>query len=305
MTDAEPAPSIRGRRRHRAVRWRMPWLAFGIAVIFVLGAAVLLAPTIANWFSQLEQAHQLSSLGDDVAELEPTARERAIAAAHDYNAALIGGALVGANERIPTSEGTASIAGYDELLRADSRGLMARLRIPGIGVDLPVYHGTSDEVLETGLGHLEGTALPVGGVGTRSVITGHRGLASSELFTHLDQVEAGDVFTIEVFGEVLSYRVVETEVVAPDDTRAVYPDANRDLVTLVTCTPLGINSHRILVTGQRVLPTPERDLARAGDPPTIPGFPWWIVILSLVVLAASTYVALAGRTSRRHPSSTT
>ncbi len=159
----------------------------------------------------------------------------------------------------------------------------------------------TDDVLERGTGHLEGTALPVGGASTHAVLTGHRGLATAELFTHLDRVAVGDTFTIEVFGEVLSYRVSVTRVVAPEDTETLYPQTGRDLVTLVTCTPLGINSHRILVTGERILPTPVDDVAAAGARPDIPGFPWWAVILGAVVLALAAYVWAAGRQSADGP----
>ncbi|AYF97565.1 class C sortase [Protaetiibacter intestinalis] len=278
----------------------MPWLAFATVVIFVLGTLVFLAPTIANWFSQVEQAHRITELDDGVEDLSTTAREHAIEQARRYNTTLVGGAVVAANERIPQSAGGSDSAdlGYDQLLRADSEGLMARIKIPVIGVDLPVYHGTDDATLEEGIGHLEGTALPVGGVGTRSVLTGHRGLATSELFTNLDKVQIGDTFTIEVFGEVLTYQVVTTEVVEPEDSKALYPVADRDLVTLVTCTPLGINSHRILVTGERILPTPQDDVDAAGNPPTIPGFPWWMVILGAVLVLATVYVYLSGRPRR-------
>lgn len=279
----------------------MPWLAFATGLVFFVGTSVLMAPTVANWFSQVAQANDIAHLGDEVEDLGPTALERAIADARVYNTTLVGGAVVAANERIPMpadSVGSASHLEYDQLLRADSIGLMARIRIPVIGVDLPVYHGTSDETLAQGVGHLEGTALPVGGVGTRSVLTGHRGLATSELFSNLDKVGVGDTFTVEVFGEVLTYRVISTEVVDPDDSKALYPDPDRDLLTLVTCTPLGINSHRILVTGERVLPTPIEDTAAAGDPPTIPGFPWWIVILGAVLVLVCVYVAISGRPRR-------
>ena len=300
------AGNIRHRRApRRERRWRMPWLAFSTAFVFLLGATVLLAPTIANWFSQVEQAGELTRLSDGVHDLGARTRAAAVADARAYNATLVGGAVVAADARLPVSEDlgeTVDPSGlvYDELLRADGLGLMARIKIPVIGVDLPVFHGTDDATLEEGVGHLEGTALPVGGVGTRAVLTAHRGLATSELFTNLDRVELGDTFTIEVFGEVLSYRVVGTEVVDPSDSRALYPDANRDLVTLVTCTPLGINSHRILVTGERVLPTPARDVADAGGPPTIPGFPWWMVILGAVLVIDVVYVGLSGRQRKAH-----
>ncbi len=293
---------IRHRRvASRARRWRMPWLAFGTAVVFLVGAVVLLAPTAANWFSQVEQAQEITRLADGVEDLGARTLAQALEQARTYNATLVGGAVVAADEHIPTSSeviGDEARLDYAQLLRADADGLMARIKIPVIGVDLPVYHGTSEATLEEGVGHLEGTALPVGGVGTRAVLTGHRGLATSELFTNLDRVQLGDTITVEVFGEVLSYRVVTTEVVEPSDSRALYPDANRDLLTLVTCTPLGINSHRILVTGERLLPTPAGDLAEAGGPPTIPGFPWWMVILGAVLTTSVVYVAISGRVRR-------
>ncbi|QEO10763.1 class C sortase [Protaetiibacter larvae] len=285
----------------------MPWLAFATAVVFFVGAVVLLAPSIANWFSQVEQASHISDLASEVHDLGADTLRQELADARAYNTTLVGGAVVAANERIPlpaTAPSRADSRSYDELLMADSLGLMARIKIPRIGVDLPVYHGTSDATLEQGVGHLEGTALPVGGVGTRSVLTGHRGLATSELFTNLDKVRLGDTFTIEVFGEVLSYRVIASEVVQPEDSQALYPDPDRDLLTLVTCTPLGINSHRILLTGERVLPTPIGDVASAGNPPTIPGFPWWIVILSIVLVMGVAYVAYAGRAPRRRHTAT-
>ena len=188
--------TIRHRQASAARRgWRMPWLAFATAVVFFLGTVVLLAPTIANWFSQVEQASEITQLSREVDELGPDWRTDSLRDARAYNTTLTGGALVGAGERIPqTAEEPVEVDDfvYDELLRADSHGLMARIKIAVIGVDLPVYHGTDDATLEEGVGHLEGTALPVGGEGTRSVLTGHRGLATSELFTHLDKVQIGE-----------------------------------------------------------------------------------------------------------------
>ena len=181
------------------------------------------------------------------------------------------------------------------MLAGDADGLMARIKIPSIKLDLPIYHGTSEDVLERGIGHLEGTALPVGGQSTHSVVTGHRGLATSELFSKLNEVEVDDTFTIEVFGELLSYRVIETLVVEPQDTESLLIRPGKDLMTLVTCTPLGINSHRILVTGERVIPTPQADLDAAGDAPDVPGFPWWMFAAGGVVVGAGTYVYISGR----------
>ena len=233
--------------------WHMPWLAFVTAFVFFTGTVVFLLPTIANWFSQLEQAHAITDLSGEVHDFgaeslarsplrslgRTTRRSRAVHWSPRTNASR-------SPRRMWPPRATSTTT---QILAADARGLMARIKIPVIGVDLPIYHGTAEETLKEGVGHLEGTALPVGGIGTRSVLTAHRGLATSELFTNLDKVQIGDTFTIEVFGEVLTYRVITIEVVAPEDSKALYPDSDRDLVTLVTCTPLGINSHRILVTG--------------------------------------------------------
>ena len=140
-------------------------------------------------------------------------------------------------------------SGYWEMLNTNPDGIMARLSVPSIDVDLPIYHGTSDAVLEHGVGHLQGTSLPVGGVDTHSVLTAHTGLAKATLFSNLKDVEIGDTFTISVFGEVLTYEVVETQTILPAETGSLIIQGDRDIVTLVTCTPLGINTHRYLVTG--------------------------------------------------------
>ncbi|MBD3758189.1 MAG: class C sortase [Microbacterium sp.] len=276
---------------------RVSGLSVVIALIGLAGAALLLYPSAAAWFTQLQQSQQIDEYTDSIGALSAEHRVEEIQRAEEYNQALIGGtSVLAAGERKPQSEvDAAAHADYADLLHADDLGLMARLKIPAINVDLPIYHGTSDDVLEHGVGHLEGTALPVGGESTHAVLTGHRGLATSELFTHLDLLTMGDTFTIEVFGEVLTYRIIDTRIVAPDDTETLRPQRGNDLVTLVTCTPLGINSHRILVTGERILPTPVKDVSDAGRHPDVPGFPWWAVTFGGVVILLGVYVTVAGR----------
>lgn len=277
--------------------WRLPRTALITALIALLGLLLLLYPSVASWVTQYYQSKLIVAVDEAVNAGPESELAYEIGRARDYNEALTGGALVAANTNVP--EGQGAISGdfdYSSLLRASDSGVMARLKITAIGVDLPVYHGTSDTTLEKGVGHLEGTALPVGGVDMHSVLTAHRGLPSADLFNRLDEVEEGDTFTIEVFGEVLKYRVFDTRVVEPDETESLYPVYGRDLVTLVTCTPLGINSHRILVTGERVTPTPIEDIENAGSVPDIPGFPWWAVGLGGGVLLLSAYVWRMGRT---------
>lgn len=280
----------------------MPWISLAIAVVSLIGAGLLLFPTVVSWFSQYEQSQRIDGLTDDVSDLGAATLEEELERARAYNAEIIGGgANLLANERLPIADEPDQEGEYERLLSADDEGLMARLKIPSITVDLPISHGTSSEVLEHGVGHLEGTALPVGGASTHSVLTAHRGLATSELFTHLDRVQLDETFTIEVFGEVLTYRVVDTRIVEPEQTETLFPVEGKDLVTLVTCTPLGVNSHRILVTGERVVPTPQGDLDAAGQRPEIPTFPWWAVIAVGVVVVASGYVWLSGRPPRPRP----
>ncbi|MBN9106244.1 MAG: class C sortase [Propionibacteriaceae bacterium] len=288
-------------------RWRPAPLSLVAAAVAWLGLAVLLYPSVANWFSEVQQSKIITSYTEEVdAGVDPPAA-RQLQLAHDYNAALSSGALLEANERLPTGEGTSTDASldYDDILRVDTTGVMARVRIPGIGVDLPVYHGTSDETLLQGVGHLQGTSLPVGGEGTHAVLTAHRGLATAALFTDLNQVVVGDTFSIVVFDQVLTYQVVRTIVVEPDETEALRPVEGKDLVTLVTCTPLGINSQRILVTGERVIPTPVKDVEAAAAKPDIPGFPWWIVLLGAGSALVGLYAWRSGyppRSRRLSPS---
>ena len=282
-------------RAARSGRWRLSRSSLIPATLALAGMIVFSYPTIASWISQYNQSRVVADYSAAVDRTSPDAATQ-LANAHAYNDALSVGAVLQANTNVPTGAGEAGeqSLSYDQILDVNGAGLMARLKIPAIDLDLPVYHGTADQTLLEGLGHLEGTSLPVGGPGTRSVITGHRGLANAVMFTNLDRVETGDTFVIEVFGEVLTYRVVETKVVEPEQTEELRAEPDRDLVTLVTCTPLGINTHRILVTGERILPTPAEDLAAAGSPPDVPGFPWWAVILAGGVVLIGLYVWRAG-----------
>lgn len=293
-----PPPMLTRRERRRQRRWRLSALPLLVALAITAGTALLLYPAAAAWFTAVEQSQEIDKLTRGINDLgAETLRER-LAAAREYNQGLSGGgAAIAANERLPLANEPPSDVEreYLSILRGDSEGLMARIRIPSIKVDLPIYHGTSDAVLEHGIGHLEGTALPVGGLSTHSVVTGHRGLATSELFTNLNKIVVNDTFTVEVFGEVLTYRVTETIVVAPEDTESLFIQPGKDLMTLVTCTPLGINSHRILVTGERIIPTPLSDIDASGETPDVPGFPWWMFIAGGVILGAGTYVWVSGR----------
>lgn len=255
----------------------------------------LLLPSVPLLVADLARtSHPLSAYAN-ISTMGGLGNSERLALAHEYNRLLSTGAItVGGESRTPTTD--AAVEGaldYAEMLKLPG-GAMGRLKIPSIDVDLPIYHGTSDETLGKGVGHLEGTSLPVGGIDTHAVLSAHRGLASATMFDNLDKLDTGDTFVVEVAGEVLTYRVFETQVVDPGDTQTVLPRAGLDIVTLVTCTPLGINTHRILVTGERITPTPIKDIEAAGAVPDIPGFPWWALILPVSMLVVGLYVWRSG-----------
>lgn len=264
-------------------------------VVFAMAAATVLVYTpAAQWLADVNQSLVVDRYPGEVANADP-APALQLEEARRYNAALSSGAILAAEANVPQGDGSGGDdIDYDRLLRTPS-GVMARIQIPGLHVDLPVYHGTSDETLRRGAGHLEGTSLPVGGEGTHAVITAHRGLPEATLFTDLDRLRVGDRFTITVFGDVLTYRVVETRVVDPADTESVRPEPGRDLLTLVTCTPLGINSHRILVTGERETPVPPAVLADASADAGGAGFPWWLVAYLAALALIAAYGLRVGR----------
>lgn len=240
----------------------------------------MLYPTGAAWVSQYNQSNIINDQTQATSEEAKSALEAQLEAASSYNSALRASATLESNANVATGTGYSGGAlNYWDLLNASPTGTMARLRIPSIDLDLPVYHGTSESTLQKGVGHLQGTSLPVGGQGTRAVLTGHRGLANATMFTHLDRVKKGDQIVVGLFGEVLTYEVVDIVVVDPEDTEEIRPDPRRDLLTLVTCTPLGVNTQRILITGERINPTPSDQMAAMTHGPDIPGFPWWILIL--------------------------
>lgn len=289
-----PAPahhvSNSGRRR-----WKFSQASIIPALILLASFTALIYPHAAMWLSQYHMSQVAAEYAQLVTHAIPAPHEQ-LARARDYNKKLSMGAIYEANTNIPTSHAENSNISYryDDELKANNDGLMARLRIKKIDLDLPVYHGTSDATLLKGLGHLRGTSLPVGGTSTRSVITGHRGLASAEMFTRLDEVGKGDTFTVEVFNEILTYRVIEKIVVNPDETKKILAVPGKDLMTLITCTPLGINTQRILLTGERMVPTPLADKALLGKKPEIPRFPWWTVYSVASLLVVLAYIWWAG-----------
>lgn len=256
--------------------WRPGLLTWIIVVIGLGGLGAGLYPAAAAWISSHNQARVIEDARAQLQNLKVPPAEQ-IRDAHMYNDALIAGVELNPNGNVPVSAGSLAETelNYTDMLHADDNGLMGRIKVPSIGIDLPLYHGTSEATLLRGAGHLKGSHLPVGGASTRSVITAHRGLASAAMFTNLDRLKEGETFSVETLGEVFVYRVFDIQVIDPDDTDSLRALPGEDLVTLVTCTPLGINSQRIVVTGKRVIPTPVAARNDIGSTPIAPGFPWW------------------------------
>ena len=218
-----------------------------LAVLFVVSLGVILYPLIANYLSEKKRSLIETQYTEAIKQMDTTALDEARAEAKEYNKTL-----VTIPEKPFTKDALIKAAeSYDTLLNVREDGLMGYVEIPAIGVNLPIYHGTEESTLDRGVGHLLGSSLPVGGTGTHCVLTGHSGLAGQKMFSDLNLLKEGDIFFLRVLGQTLAYKVVEIYTVLPEDTGKLTIDAGRDLCTLVTCTPYGVNSHRLLIRGER------------------------------------------------------
>ena len=215
-----------------------------LILIFLVGLSVMLYPTVSDYINQKNQSRAVASYSEEVENLSDVDYQAYFDAADDYNRRLA--------ETPDAFYRPEQVSGYTDTLDVSGTGIMGYITIPKIGVELPIYHGTSDGVLQVAAGHLEGSSLPVGGAGTHAVISAHRGLPSAKLFTNLDELEAGDTFTITVLDRVLTYEVDQISIVLPTETDLLQPVEGKDYVTLMTCTPYGINTHRLLVRGKRI-----------------------------------------------------
>ena len=216
-----------------------------LALVFLAGLSLLLYPTVSDYWNSFHASRAVAAYAQEVADLNGAEYDALLEAARDYNV------------RVPERSNTFALteaeqAEYQSLLNMDGTGIMGYIEIPNIKLSLPIYHGTEESVLQIAVGHLDWSALPVGGEGTHCVLSGHRGLPSAKLFTNLDQLREGDTFTLRVLDEVLCYEVDQIRIVEPQDTDALLPEPGQDLCTLVTCTPYGVNTHRLLVRGHRI-----------------------------------------------------
>ena len=216
-----------------------------ITVIAILiGIGLLLYPTVSDWWNQRHMSHAIAGYTEAVEGMSAEDYARYRDAAQEYNEYLQ--TCVG---RFTPSEDESEW--YRSLLNVTSDGIMAYIKIPKIDINLPIYHSVDSAVLQVAIGHLEGSSLPVGGEGVHTVLSGHRGLTSAKLFTHLDELEIGDAFSITVLGETLNYTIDNNDTVLPEEMDGLAIEGDKDYCTLVTCTPYGVNTHRLLVRGVR------------------------------------------------------
>lgn len=215
-----------------------------LILVLIAGLSLLIYPSLSNYWNSFTQSQVIVDYTKQIENLDEEKYDRIIAEAAAYNESLIGRR----NHYLLDDEQKAE---YNELLNISGIGIMGYIEIPSISCTLPVYHGTSDAVLQIAVGHLDWTSLPVGGESTHCVLSGHRGLPSAKLFTDLDKVAVGDTFVLRILDEVLTYEVDQILIVEPHETEALLIEEGKDYCTLVTCTPYAINTHRILVRGER------------------------------------------------------
>ncbi len=213
-------------------------------IILLVGLSVMLYPIVSNWWNQNMASHTIKNYSETVAEFDDTKLRELLDEAYSYNQSL--------NKLYNPLSNHEALENYNDVLDVSGTGIMGVIKIPCINVELPIYHGTSESVLQIAVGHIEGSSLPVGGESTHSLLSGHRGLPSAKLFSDLDKMVKGDTFTISILDEVLTYEVENIYIVLPHEVDKLTVIPGEDYVTLVTCTPYGVNTHRLLVQARRI-----------------------------------------------------
>lgn len=299
-----PVPQAVARSGARAARGRWGWSQTIIVLIATIGIGVLVYPTAASWFSAWSHDTDVDGYVSSVDQIPADELTEMLEGAEAYNRNLPTGPLrdpyaLGADgQQTAIGEGTDA---YFDTLAPEGTEAMSRVRIPSIHTDLPIFHGTSEEVLSRGVGHLYGSSLPVGGPSTHAVLTGHNGFVQATLFDDIDELVEGDLIIVTTLGEDLYYEVDNIETVLPDDTESLRQVPGRDYLTLVTCTPTGVNTHRLLVRAERVdAPTDDATVTTIADATDPAGFPWW-ALLVVGVPALTAVVVMPRRHRHRAP----
>ncbi len=293
-----PAPQKKSSSAGRAVGIALAVLAL------IAGLSLILYPTVADFINDRKSGGAIDDYSRHVASLPEGERASMVGEAARWNADLLAtGTKIG---ELPPDLADR----YDALLDPTGTGVMGYLEIEAVGVTLPIYHGTDESVLSSGIGHLKGSSLPVGGEGTHAILSGHSGLPSAKLLTNLDELEEGDTFIVRTMGEVLTYRVISRKVMLPERAEVQEIDPARDLCTLITCTPYGVNSHRLVVTGERTANAPEEDTSRPSlgkvlrrISPTHPWLPPVAIILAAALLGGAIAAVILHRRRKKRKNS--
>ena len=227
-------------------------------ILLMIGTGLLLYPTLSNYYNTFHQSKAITQYAEITKELSAEEIEALTKDAKEYNKALITD-----NTRWKMTDEERKI--YNNILDISGTGVMGYIEIPKVNISLPIYHGTSNEVLQIAVGHVEGSSFPIGGTGTHTVLSGHRGLPSAKLFTDLDKMEEGDCFYIKVLNEVLTYQIDQILIVEPNNMDSLEIDPTQDYCTLVTCTPYGVNSHRMLIRGKRIETIEEKNFIVSNE----------------------------------------
>lgn len=265
-----------------------------LILVFLIGLSLVLYPSVSNWWNESRSSKVISDYSELVAELDEEEYDQLWADAMAYNSSRVGAA----NPYLLTQDQKLE---YQNVLNLDGTGVMGYIEIPSIDVSLPIYHTVNEDILQVAVGHLEWSDLPIGGEGTHCVLSGHRGLPSAKLFTDLDDLRVGDTFMLRILDGLLTYKVDQILIVDPDDVKDLRQEPGQDFCTLVTCTPYGVNTHRLLVRGHRVENTPEAVMVRvtANAIPLDPLIVAVIVAVPMMIIAVIILINGSNRKKKR------
>lgn len=281
-------------RGDRIVKFKKKFKKTFWNLILVIGIGLCIYSPVSSFISQKTMYDAVNTYQQQMEQTDDTSSEEMLNKARQYNEALY---------KMQKGEYTENVEilskqSYRSMLSVNGSNVIATISIPKINVDIPVRHGISERVLQSGAGHIQQSSLPIGGKNTRAVISGHRGLPTAKLFTRLDEIEKGDMFFISVVDKTLAYKVSKIETVLPEDMESIRPVEGEDLVTLVTCTPYGVNDHRLLVTGKRTKYIPEQKEAIKSKLPSIREIAFILVLPVLMILSFLTRKIKAKKKSR-------
>lgn len=262
-----------------------------LTLILIAGVSVMLYPTVSDWWNSRHASQAIANYVEAVTGMDPQVKETMLEAARQYNASL----SAGVHFKLSDEE----YAEYESLLDLTGTGIMGYIQIPAINVNLPVYHGTEESVLQVAVGHIAGSSLPVGGEGSHCVVSGHRGLPTARLFTDLDDLGEGDIFVLNVLEETFTYEIDQIRIVLPEEVDDLAIVSGKDYCTMVTCTPYGINTHRMLVRGRRIDNVDNKVVIVPADASRIPNY--YVIPAVGIPLLFITLVVMLAYSGRKKP----